>query len=147
MEKPKKIRTLVMFIFLTATLHVQNSYCQSDPKVIRLTIINQKRSYHRTDTVKLNFENLSGKKLWISVGFEVLNEGKWNEVFYDLNNPLSGVEKIYSINKTENLYLLVKNVPFMGAKSPPYRLFVKYSNNDKLLNFKKEEFLRFTFFK
>lgn len=145
MERLKRIKVIKILIILITTLYLQDSFCQLKSKFISLTIIDQKRSYHKNDTVKFKFQNLSGKKLWFVVGFEILDEGKWREVFYDLDNPLNGVEKIYSINKQKDLYFLVNKVPFTGPKSSPYRLFIMFSFNHRLLNFKKEELNQFVF--
>lgn len=145
--KLKRTKIISVFIILMSMLYIQICYCQSTLRDIKVIIVDQKRLYHKADTVKLKLQNLSGKKLWMVVGFEVLNEGNWEEVFYDLDNPSSGVEKIYAVNKQKQLYLLVKKVPFAGQKSPVYRLFVRYSVNQRLSNYKKESFRQFTFVK
>ena len=146
MKRLIKINMISIFVILIFTLNTQLIYCQVSSNPIGLTVLNKKALYHKRDTLKFKFQNLSGRKLWIIVGFEVLSEGNWIEVFYDLDYPLSGVGKIYSIEKQRYLNLLVKNVPFTGPKSPPYRLFINYSENHKLSNPKKQILQEFVFF-
>jgi len=146
MEKLIKINLINMFFILMIMFSPQLIYGQIPSKPISLTVLNGKGLYHKRDTLKLKLQNLSGRKLWIIVGFEVLSEGNWTEVFYDLDNPLSGVGKIYSIDKVRYQHILVKNIPFTEPKSQPYRLFIKYSEDHKLSKPKKLILRQFVFF-
>jgi hypothetical protein len=143
----EKRRVILIFVILMIIFCLPRGYCQSISKDIKLTIIHQKREYHNSDTVKFKVQNLSGKNLWFVAGLEVFDEDKWIEVFYDLDHPISGSEKIYRLGQQKRLDLLVKNIPFTGVKSYPYKLFIKYGFNKLLLNKKEEDLHQFVFFK